>query len=45
MSRDEAQCRVLQLLEGVCPQLKEVVLKEVKEEERLREQRIAKENG
>ncbi len=42
MSRDEAQCRVLQLLEGVCPQLKEVVLKE---EERLREQHVAKENG
>ena len=45
MSQDEAQRRVVQLLEGVCPQLKEVVLNDMKEEERLREHQKPKENG
>lgn len=45
VSREEAQCRVVQLLEGACPQLKEVVLKDLKEEERLREQRKPEKNG
>ncbi len=44
-SQEEAQCRVMQLLEGACPQLKEVVLKAMKEEERLREQQKPEENG
>lgn len=46
MSHEEAQSRVVELLEGVCPGLKEVVLNDVKEEQRLRElQQRHKENG
>ena len=42
---EEAQCRVIQLLEGACPLLKDTVLSEVKAEERLMEQQKAAENG